>query len=224
MATPATTQEFLELVQKSGVVDQKRLSAYLAGLRAANHLPPEPAKVAGSFVRDGILTVFQAEQILLGKWRRFTIGRYKVLERLGSGRFCSVYLCEHEPTHRQVAVKVLPTALAGDASSLERFYREARAVAAFYHPNMVRAYDVDQDDGLHFLVLEYVRERNGLALERGGRHTGCLPSPEFLRRPRGWWRPPLFICRRATCCPSIDGGHQGLGRDDRQRDQLRSFS
>ncbi|HEV3261172.1 MAG TPA: serine/threonine-protein kinase [Gemmataceae bacterium] len=107
-------------------------------------------------VRDGVLTHFQAEQISQGKWRGFTIGRYKVLERLGSGRAGAVYLCEHEPTHRRVAVKVLPTALAHDSASLERFYREARALAALDHPNIVGTYDIDQDDKLHFLVMEYV--------------------------------------------------------------------
>jgi serine/threonine protein kinase len=68
----------------------------------------------------------------------------------------SVYLCEHGPTHRRVAVKVLPTSLADDPVSLQRFYREARAVAALDHPNIVRAYDIGQDEKLHFLVMEYV--------------------------------------------------------------------
>jgi eukaryotic-like serine/threonine-protein kinase len=102
------------------------------------------------------LTHFQAEQFLLGKWRRFTIGKYKVLERLGSGGMGSVYLCEHKFMRRRVAVKVLPAAKAEDPSSLERFYREARAAAALDHPNIVRAYDIDQDENLHFLVMEYV--------------------------------------------------------------------
>src|SRR5262249_16893527 len=57
---------------------------------------------------------------------------------------------------RRVALKVLPRAKADDPSSLERFYREARAVAALDHPNIVRAYDIDQEDKLHFLVMEYV--------------------------------------------------------------------
>jgi serine/threonine protein kinase len=156
MSAPGTVDEFLDLVQRSGLVDKDRLTAYLADLRATGPLTAEPPRLAGALVRDGILTCFQAEQILLGKWRRLTIGRYKVLERLGFGRTCSVYLCEHEPTHRRVAVKVLPTAKADDPSSLERFYREARAVAALNHPNIVRAYDIDQDDKLHFLVMEYV--------------------------------------------------------------------
>jgi eukaryotic-like serine/threonine-protein kinase len=156
MPAPTTTDEFLNLVRKSGVVDEKRLGAYLARVRAAGSLPPEPAKFAGFLVRDGILTHFQAEQVLQGKWRRFTIGKYKVLERLGAGGMGSVYLCEHKLMRRRVAVKVLPTAKADDPSSLERFYREARAVAALDHPNIVRAYDIDQDDKLHFLVMEYV--------------------------------------------------------------------
>ena len=108
MPAPATTDEFLDLVRKSGVVDEKRLDAYLAKVRAAGAVPPEPAKFAGLLVRDGMLTHFQAEQFLQGKWRRFTIGKYKVLERLGAGGMGSVYLCEHKLMRRRVAVKVLP--------------------------------------------------------------------------------------------------------------------
>src|SRR5215831_15554804 len=156
MPSPTTIDEFLELVRKSGVVDEKKLTTYLDKARAAKALPPEPGKAAGLLVRDGILTHFQAEQFCLGKWRRFTIGKYKVLKRLGAGGMGSVYLCEHKLMRRRVAVKVLPTAKADDPSSLERFYREARAVAALDHPNIVRAYDIDQDDKLHFLVMEYV--------------------------------------------------------------------
>src|SRR5262249_6806008 len=156
MPAPATITEFVELVRKSGVADEKRLDAYLEHLRAIAALPTEPGKLAGLMVRDGLLTHFQAQQILQGKWRRFTIGKYKVLEQLGSGGMGSVYLCEHMLMRRRVAVKVLPKAKAEDPSALDRFYREARAVAALDHPNIVRAYDIDQADKLHFLVMEYV--------------------------------------------------------------------
>jgi len=156
MPAPSTIEEFLDLVRKSGVVDEKRLSAHLDRLRATGQLPSDPVKLATLLMRDGVLTHFQAEQFLQGKWRRFTIGKYKVLERLGSGGMGSVYLCEHMLMRRRVAVKVLPASKAEDSSSLERFYREARAVAALDHPNIVRAYDIDQDDNLHFLVMEHV--------------------------------------------------------------------
>src|SRR5262249_10169991 len=96
------------------------------------------------------------DQLLQGKWKRFTIGKYKVLERLGQGGMGSVYLCEHKLMRRRVAVKVLPTAKADDPSSLERFYREARAVAALDHPNIVRAYDTAQDRRWRFFAMEPV--------------------------------------------------------------------
>src|SRR5262249_48960830 len=120
-----------------------------------------------------VLTHFQAEQFLLGKWRRFTIGKYKVLERLGSGGMGSVYLCEHKLMRRRVAVKGLPTAKATDPSALERFYREARALAALAHTNIVHAYDIDQDDNLHFLVMEYV---DGASLQEIVKKAGPLAA------------------------------------------------
>jgi eukaryotic-like serine/threonine-protein kinase len=160
MPAPATVAELLDLVQKSGVADDNRLKPYLEKLKQQGGIPPEPSKVAGLLVRDGMLTYFQAAQLLEGKYKRFTLGKYKVLEKLGSGGMGTVFLCEHKLMRRLVAVKVLPTAKAADEASLGRFYREARAVAAVDHPNLVRAYDIDQDENLHFLVMEYVDGTN----------------------------------------------------------------
>lgn len=171
MPAPASLDEFLDLVRKSGVSDEKRLDAHVQRLRAAGSLPAEPAKAAGVLVKDGFLTHFQAENIMQGKWRRFTIGKYKVLEKIGSGGMGQVYLCEHKLMRRRVAVKVLPTAKATDDAARERFYREARAVAALDHPNIVHAYDIDQDDTLHFLVMEYV---DGASLQDIVKKSGPL--------------------------------------------------
>jgi len=160
MPAPANTAELLDLIKRSGVADEAKLNNYIKRLTERSALPSDPAKLAGLLVRDAILTYFQAEQILQGKYKRFTIGKYKVLEKLGAGGMGQVFLCEHKLMRRRVAVKVLPTAKAEDAASLERFYREARAVAAVDHPNIVRAYDIDQDENLHFLVMEYVDGTN----------------------------------------------------------------
>src|SRR5262249_47245391 len=156
MAAPASTDEFVDLVRKSGVAEDKRVDAFIQQLRTTSALPDNPGKLAGLMVTEGLLTHFQAEQIMLGKWRRFTIGKYKVLERLGSGGIGSVYLCEHKFMRRRVAASVLPAPKAGDQASLEGFYREARAAAALDHPNIVRRYDIDQDETLPFLVMESV--------------------------------------------------------------------
>src|SRR5262249_9513395 len=63
---------------------------------------------------------------------------------------------EHVQVKRKVAVKVLPTSQAQNPSALGRFYREARAAGVMDHPNLVKAHDIDEDGGLHFLVMDYV--------------------------------------------------------------------
>jgi len=160
MPAPTTADELLDLLQKSNLIEEPRLRAYLDKLRENSGLPTDPSKLAQFLVRDAILTYFQAEQLLQGKYKRFSLGKYKVLERLGSGGMGTVFLCEHKLMRRRVAVKVLPVTKVQDRASLDRFYREARAVAAVDHPNIVRAYDIDQDDNLHFLVMEWVDGTN----------------------------------------------------------------
>lgn len=156
MPAPATVDELLKLIRKSGMIDEPRLDAYVERLRLAGPLPTDVRKLAGSMVKDGLLTYFQAEQFMLGKWRGFTIGKYKLLERIGFGGMGQVFLCEHMYMRRRVAIKVLPPAKAEEPAALGRFYREARAAAALDHPNIVRTHDIDQDGNLHFLVMEYV--------------------------------------------------------------------
>jgi len=161
MPAPATNKELQDVILKSGVIEDARLRSYLKKLgESPEGLPAEPSKLAGVMVRDGILTYFQADQLLQGKWKRFFIGKYKVLERLGVGGMGQVFLCEHKLMKRRVAVKVLPVAKAQDEAALSRFYREARAVASVDHPNIVRAYDIDQDENLHFIVMEFVDGAN----------------------------------------------------------------
>jgi serine/threonine protein kinase len=165
MHPPATVDQFLDRVRQSGLVEEQQLAAYLEALRTGPEdtsgsrpkMPDTPKRLARRLIRAGLLTCFQADQLLLGKTRGFTIsGKYKLLEHLGAGGMGSVYLCEHTAMRRRVAIKVLPLARVGDSSYLERFYREARAVAALDHPNIVRAHDIDHDGKLHFLVMEYV--------------------------------------------------------------------
>jgi len=157
MPAPGAIDQLLELTHKSGVLTEEQVDAYVHELLAAPTVPETPAKMAADMVHRGLLTQFQAEQLLLGKTRRFVVGKkYKLLERLGAGGMGSVYLCEHVYMRRRVAVKVLPPNRSEDHSARERFYREARAVAALDHRNIVRAHDIDCDGKVHFLVMEYV--------------------------------------------------------------------
>jgi serine/threonine protein kinase len=154
MPAPSTADEFLDLTSRSGLVEPEQLQAWL---RRAGGAPSNGARAtADALVRDGLLTRFHVEQLLRGKWRNFVLSdKYKVLGPLGSGGMGQVYLCEHTVMRRRVAVKVLPDR-SGDPVALERFRREARAVAQLKHPNIVGGHDIDRDGRLHFLVMEYI--------------------------------------------------------------------
>jgi formylglycine-generating enzyme required for sulfatase activity/serine/threonine protein kinase len=155
MPAVSSAEELIACVRQSGLLEPQRLEEYLR--RTNGSLPDTPRPLAQALMRDGLVTRYQAEQLLMGRWRNFTIGgKYRVLERLGYGGSASVFLCEHLAMRRLVALKVLPTANANDPDLLARFYREARAVAQLNHPNIVAAFDVDQADKLHFLVTEFV--------------------------------------------------------------------
>ncbi len=155
MPAPVTAAEFLDIARRSGLLEERDLNAYLR--KRGDELPAEPKDLAAEMVRDGLLTSFQAGQFLKGKHRGFIIaGKYRLLEHLGTGGMGSVFLCEHVSMRRRVALKVLPASQAKDPGAVERFYREARAVAHLDHPNLVRAHDIDKEHGLHFLVMEYV--------------------------------------------------------------------
>jgi serine/threonine protein kinase len=157
MPAPASVPEFLDLVRKSGLLPDARLSEVIDRHRASGTLPAVIDQVASLLVREALLTFFQAKQLKLGRYKRFTIGaKYRLLELIGAGGMGAVYLCEHTLMKRLVALKVLPVEKLEDESNKERFYREARAVAALDHPNIVRAYDIDTYEKLHFLVMEYV--------------------------------------------------------------------
>ena len=153
MPTPATIDDFVEVLGKSGLVDGARLQPFLP---QASDSETTPRKLAARLVAAGLITRFQAEQLLLGKHRGFSLGKYRILERIGAGGHSTVYLAEHQVVRCRVAIKVLPTNRSENPVALARFYREARAAGALDHPNLVKAYDVDQDNGLHFLVMDYV--------------------------------------------------------------------
>jgi serine/threonine-protein kinase len=83
-----------------------------------------------------------------------TLGKYRVLEPLGRGGMARVYRAYHPQLDRYVAIKVLRSDLVGEGEFLARFRREARAVAALRHPNIVQVFDSDVQDDVYYMVLE----------------------------------------------------------------------
>ncbi|MBN1642900.1 MAG: serine/threonine protein kinase [Anaerolineae bacterium] len=83
-----------------------------------------------------------------------TLGRYQILEPLGRGGMAHVFRAYHAQLDRHVAVKVLHPELVDDEPFLARFRREARAIAALRHPNIVQVHDFDVQDGVYYMVME----------------------------------------------------------------------
>jgi hypothetical protein len=149
---PVTTAEsYLELLEKSRLLDEKQLTE-------ARTLAPrceDAPSLAVALIQRGFLTRWQAAQLLAGR-SSFFLGKYKLIELLGSGGMGRVFVAEHTTMNRPVALKIISKQLGQDPASLERFFTEARAIAALNHPNIVHAYDVDKENDRYYMVMEFV--------------------------------------------------------------------
>jgi eukaryotic-like serine/threonine-protein kinase len=105
-----------------------------------------------------------------------TLGHYRILEKVAAGGMGVVYRAHDEQLERDVALKVLPSGTLTDNSSRRQFRKEALALGKLSHPNIETIYEFDTQDGIDFLVMEYV-PGNTLA-ERLG--SGALPEKEVV--------------------------------------------
>lgn len=177
MPPPATANEFLDLVRKSGVLNDEKFQDLFPD---DSDLPADPRECAQRLVKAELLTTYQATQLLAGKSRGFCLGPYKIQRPLGQGGMGTVYLAEHEELNRKVALKVLHGDKAMDKLVLERFLREARAAAALDHPNIVRIHDVGQQGTIRYLVMEYVAGETLEALLQKGGAMGLSRGVDYV--------------------------------------------
>ena len=103
--------------------------------------------------------------------------RYEIIKSIGEGGMANVYLANDTFLDRKVAVKVLRGDLSTDEKFIRRFQREAYAASALSHPNIVEMYDVGEDNGTYFIVMEYIE---GRTLKQLLKKRGSLTSPEVV--------------------------------------------
>lgn len=169
--------QFVRQLGESGVISKEEIQAVLDNPRAD---PPlrDGEQLARLLVRERKLTAYQAQQIYAGQGKSLVLGNYVVLDKLGQGGMGEVFKARHLRMQRVVALKVLSPKVASNSNALQRFHHEVVAASRLVHPNIVRAFDADESQGTHFLVMEHVA---GQDLARLVRITGALSVGQTLR-------------------------------------------
>jgi serine/threonine protein kinase len=168
-----TPKQFWDALSNSGLLSE----AEMATLQPASAEAPDGAIIAAELVNQHKLTPYQASVLSQGQAGGLVFGEYTVLEKLGEGGMGVVYKAQHRRLKRIVAVKVLNPALTKDEHLLKRFHREVEAAARLNHANIVAAVDANEQDGVHYLVMEFV---DGPDLARLVKERGPLPVPRAV--------------------------------------------
>jgi serine/threonine protein kinase len=171
--------KYIDRLNRSGLLTTQDLQALLSAA-PREHRPCDTNSLSRWLVREGHLTPFQAKAVYLGRTRGLVIGNYVILDLLGVGGMGQVYKAQHRRMKRIVALKLLAPEVARKPKLVQRFHQEMQAAARLMHPNIVAAFDADEADGKHFLVMEYVpgRDLASLVKEYGplsvGRSLRCV--------------------------------------------------
>jgi CheY-like chemotaxis protein/tRNA A-37 threonylcarbamoyl transferase component Bud32 len=171
-------EEFIHHLCESGLLTREEIDLALAAIPAVPETPlPTVAAVAEQLINTGKLTAYQAKALVAGKVKELLLGNYEVLDRLGAGGMGTVFKARHRRMKRLVALKVLSRTLEQGENFVQRFQREVEVIARLNHPNIVMAFDADESDAGHFLVMEFV---NGRDLSSHVSLRGPLPVPEAV--------------------------------------------
>lgn len=155
MHSPTVGNEFLELVEKSELLSSSQVKRAVQKLDISHSNTPE--EIARSFVQKRLLTPFQTERLLEGRYRGFVIDCYRVREVMGVGGMGCVYIAEDTEHERKVALKVLSSQHALDAGMMTRMKLEAHAGMKIKHPNVIETYRLDSTGAVNFMVMELMR-------------------------------------------------------------------
>src|SRR5262245_16457446 len=236
MSQPVSNSEFRARLERSRLLSRDVLDLYLATPPAQLDPNGRPHALTERLVEERLLTHYQLRQLETGRSSGFYLtDKYKILDFLGAGGMGKVFLCEHLLLHRLVAVKLLhlPEPPDGVGSSptienavVERFYREARAVAALDDSNIVRVFDVARVESGPFMVMEYVDgaslhdlvARNGqLPISRAAHYIAQAASGLAHAHRAGLIhrdvKPANFIVDRAGVVKMLDLGLACFSRD-----------
>ncbi len=169
--------ELFSILEKSNLLNAEQISTARQSVQGLDDATLAARKLA----RDGLLTRWQAAQLLAGR-SSFLLGKYKLIDLLGRGGMGRVFLGRHVTMQRPVALKIVSREVGANPAALERFLAEARAIAVLDHPAIVQAYSVDCEGDRYYIVMEYV---DGRDLQRVVEDDGPLDCPmavDYIRQ------------------------------------------
>jgi tRNA A-37 threonylcarbamoyl transferase component Bud32 len=137
-----------------------------------------PAGIAASSTPPGTRSITRTSCSAQDKMIGRSVGKARILKRLGRGGMGDVYLCQHPDYDKAVAIKILPPDLTRNDELLQRFRREAESAARLDHPNLVEILDVGEESGLHYILMAFV---DGLNLQEHLDDQGKLDYRESAR-------------------------------------------
>jgi serine/threonine protein kinase len=168
----ASVEALIGAIEKSGLLTADALEK----VRDAASKAKEPKVLARDLVKGGLLTRWQAEQLING-YHRLMVGNYKLLDQIGTSPTGRVYLAEHAQMGRRHTLKVLARRLASNAEAVKHFLDSARNACSLDHRNVSHVYDVNQDRIGHYVVMEYI---DGQTLEEVIERSGRLAPNQAL--------------------------------------------
>ena len=160
--------EFFKRLLASGVVPSDECESYRR-CAMEQQITPDAERIAADLVKTKNLTPYQAKTLLEDHGHALTFDDYLILDLIGEGGMGQVYKACHRRLKRIVALKVLRPSDRDDDQAIRRFEREMEAVAKLSHPNIVVAHDAGWQQGVHYLVMEFVagQDLKELVCERG---------------------------------------------------------
>lgn len=150
-----TLEQFTQQLVDSNLMSNTDVAEFVASWNAGQSLDSGD-ELARLLIKQSKLTPYQVQQIGHGKGSTLVLGNYTILDKLGQGGMGMVLKAEHRRMKRVVALKVLSPAVTENPEMTRRFQREVEAAARLDHPNIVTAYDADEANGTHFLVMQFV--------------------------------------------------------------------
>lgn len=199
MSEPRTNAALFRLIEQSRLIDAEQIDHIAASFADK---PDNPRAVGLILFQQGLLTKFQLEQILAGRWDGFWIGKYKITGMSHGSSLARFFHAIHTDTKREAWIvdvtgnnfgpPWLDKKFKPEVVAMERWKRDARRCAAIRHPNFRQAFLIDRDGDRDFLAIEEIEDRN---LSEIVEKDGPLPWPLAVR----------VICQIASALEQLRG-------------------